>query len=140
MQEIFFFCAYFWKVLSQQTKNVKINIRNFWFSGFASSVLKYKKVFNLVTRKFHFPQCIKKLFWWKYKKNSIWKARSGKSTTLLHYTLLQMGLQKNNCKGWDKGEQKVKETFMELTLLFGELIEQNKSNMTRRVLADKNKI
>ena len=35
------------KVLSQQTKIVKGNIINIYFSGFASFLLKYKKFFKL---------------------------------------------------------------------------------------------
>ena len=56
MRESLFFCTYVWKVLSEQTKNVK-NRRNFWFSSFASFLLKYKMFFKFS------EQFFKKYFW-----------------------------------------------------------------------------
>ena len=47
----FFFCTYIWKVLSQQTKDIK-----FWFFKLWKFFLKYKKFFKLEVWKFHFPK------------------------------------------------------------------------------------
>ena len=50
---LFSFPIMFERVLS---KNVKRNIRNFWFSGSVSFLLNYKKFFKFGARKFYFSK------------------------------------------------------------------------------------
>ena len=47
-------------------KSIRKSVRNFWFSGLASSLMKYYKLFKLGARKFHFPKYKKHFKSWFY--------------------------------------------------------------------------
>ena len=53
VKNFFLLCLYLKSSLSTNKKCEKKYIKNFWFSGFASSLLKYKTKFKLESRKFH---------------------------------------------------------------------------------------
>ena len=47
-------------------KSIRKSVRNFWFSGLASSLMKYYKFFKLGARKLYFPKYKKHFKSWSY--------------------------------------------------------------------------